>query len=121
MFSMAAILSSFIGVGLGVFDYLADFFKFEDTRKGRLKTWSITFLPVLVLSLLFPFGFILAIGYAGAVAAIWTCIIGLKIKSNKNEFKAPGGTMMAYIVILFGILAATFHLLAMLDILPVYK
>ncbi len=26
-FQIAAILSSFIGVGLGVFDFLADFFK----------------------------------------------------------------------------------------------
>ena len=31
-FSIAAILSSFIGVGLGVFDYLADFFKFDNCK-----------------------------------------------------------------------------------------
>lgn len=67
-FSMAAILSSFIGVGLGVFDYLADLFKFDNSRAGRAKSWGVTFLPPLVLSLLFPFGFLMAIGYAGAVA-----------------------------------------------------
>ena len=71
IFSMAAILSSFIGVGLGVFDFLADFFKFEDTRQGRTKCWAITFLPPLVLSVLFPFGFVIAIGYAGAAATVW--------------------------------------------------
>ncbi|MFE8730878.1 aromatic amino acid transport family protein, partial [Aeromonas hydrophila] len=37
-FSMAAILSSFIGVGLGVFDYLADLFKFDNSRAGRCKS-----------------------------------------------------------------------------------
>jgi len=128
MFSMAAILSSFIGVGLGVFDYLADFFNFEDSRKGRSKTWSITFLPVLILSLLFPFGFVTAISYAGAAAAVWTCIIpGLlvlksrTIKGNDVEFKAPGGSMMAYMVIIFGILAAIFHFLSMLNILPIFQ
>lgn len=128
MFSMAAILSSFIGVGLGVFDYLADFFKFEDNRKARFKTWSITFLPVLVLSLLFPFGFVLAISYAGAAAAVWTCIIpallvlrSRRIKTNNLEFRAPGGSIMAYIVIFFGILAATFHFLSMSNILPAFQ
>lgn len=74
-FSIVAILSSFIGVGLGVFDFLADLFKLTNTRKGRSQTWLITFLPPLILSVLFPFGFLQAIGYAGAVATIWTCII----------------------------------------------
>ncbi|WP_211233702.1 aromatic amino acid transporter [Zooshikella ganghwensis] len=63
-FSMAAILSSFIGVGLGVFDFLADYFKFENSKLGRSKTWIVTFIPPLILSLLFPFGFVTAIGYA---------------------------------------------------------
>ena len=127
-FSMAAILSSFIGVGLGVFDYLADLFKFEDTSKGRLKTWAVTFLPMLILSLLFPFGFVIAIGYAGAAATVWACItpalLVLKSRKMKNGnigFKAPGGSMLAYGVILFGILTALFHFLAMLDILPAFK
>lgn len=74
-FSMAAILSSFIGVGLGVFDFLADLFKFGNCKRGRSKTWLVTFLPPLILSLLFPFGFIIAIGYAGAAATVWACII----------------------------------------------
>ena len=74
-FSMAAILSSFIGVGLGVFDYLADLFKFDNSRAGRAKSWGVTFLPPLLLSLLFPFGFVVAIGYAGAAATVWACII----------------------------------------------
>ncbi|ELV7518893.1 transposase, partial [Photobacterium damselae] len=51
VFSIAAILSSFIGVGLGLFDYLADLFKFKNTIKGRSKTWAVTFLPPLICSL----------------------------------------------------------------------
>jgi tryptophan-specific transport protein len=45
LFSMAAILSSFIGVGLGVFDYLADLFRFDNSRRGRRQSWAVTFLP----------------------------------------------------------------------------
>ncbi|MFA0085649.1 aromatic amino acid transporter [Vibrio sp. 10N.261.51.F12] len=126
-FSMAAILSSFIGVGLGVFDFLADFFKFEDTRQGRTKTWLVTFLPPLVLSVLFPFGFVIAIAYAGAAATVWTCIIPALLAKKTREgnngsegFKAPGGMVMIYIVIGFGVLTATFHFLSMLGLLPVF-
>ncbi|AUI66757.1 MULTISPECIES: aromatic amino acid transporter [Glaesserella] len=127
-FSMAAILSSFIGVGLGVFDFLADFFKFENSKAGRTKSWLVTFLPPLVLSVLFPFGFLKAIGYAGAVATIWTCIIPAilvyKVRQqnpNQQGFIACGGSFMVVALILFGILVATFHFLTMFNMLPIFK
>ncbi|HCT5134180.1 TPA: transposase [Aeromonas hydrophila] len=131
LFSMAAILSSFIGVGLGVFDYLADLFKFDNGRGGRAKSWVATFLPPLLLSLLFPFGFLMAIGYAGAVATLWTCIIpallAWKVRAGKGKqgdkqegFRAPGGMPMIAGVFLFGVLTAAFHLLNMAGMLPVY-
>lgn len=127
-FSMAAILSSFIGVGLGVFDFLADFFKFENSKAGRTKSWLVTFLPPLILSVLFPFGFLKAIGYAGAVATIWTCIIPAilvyKVRQqnpNQQGFIACGGSLMVGALILFGILVAAFHFLTMFGMLPVFK
>ena len=126
-FSMAAILSSFIGVGLGVFDYLADLFKFDNSRQGRAKSWGVTFLPPLVFSLLFPFGFVVAIGYAGAAATVWACIIPALLAKKSRElapqgggFKAPGGQPMVVAVILFGVLTAIFHLMAMAGMLPIY-
>ncbi|MBY6196582.1 aromatic amino acid transporter [Vibrio hangzhouensis] len=126
-FSMAAILSSFIGVGLGVFDFLADFFKFEDTQKGRTKTWLVTFLPPLILSLLFPFGFVVAIGYAGAAATVWACIIPALLAKKTREvhaevegFRAPGGQVMVNLVITFGVLTAIFHVLSMVGMLPTF-
>ena len=126
-FSMAAILSSFIGVGLGVFDYLADLFKFDNSRQGRAKSWGVTFLPPLLLSLLFPFGFVVAIGYAGAAATVWACIIPALLAKKSRElapkgggFKAPGGQPMVVAVIVFGVLTAVFHLMAMAGMLPIY-
>lgn len=141
-FSMAAILSSFIGVGLGVFDFLADFFNFEDTRMGRVKTWGVTFLPPLVMSLLFPFGFVVAIGYAGAAATVWTCIVpALLVKKCREAeacgvavgempvtgvavpsgFRAPGGQGMIALVMGFGIITALFHFLSMFGWLPAFR
>ncbi|HDY7991768.1 TPA: aromatic amino acid transporter [Vibrio vulnificus] len=126
-FSMAAILSSFIGVGLGVFDFLADLFKFGNCKRGRSKTWLVTFLPPLILSLLFPFGFIIAIGYAGAAATVWACIIPvlLAYKSRSMEngyqgFVVPGGMSVLVLVLGFGVLTAIFHMLAMANMLPTF-
>lgn len=125
-FSIAAILSSFIGVGLGVFDYLADFFKFEDTKAGRTKSWGVTFLPPLILSVLFPFGFVTAIGYAGAVATIWTCIIpALLVKKAREKygeegFHIGGGNGLLVMLILFGIAVAVIHFLDMFSVLPTF-
>ncbi|MDH3000080.1 transposase [Chelonobacter oris] len=124
-FSMAAILSSFIGVGLGLFDFLADFFKFDDSKIGRTKSWAVTFIPPLLMSVLFPFGFVIVIGYAGAVATIWACIIpALSARKARQQypeqraFSILGGNITLYLVMLFGILVAVFHLLAMTGNLP---
>lgn len=125
-FSWAAILSSFIGVGLGVFDYLADLFKIGNSPQERGKTWALTFIPPLLFSLAFPFGFTLAIGYAGAVATVWACIIpallAWKIRQTRapSGFKAPGGNFMVILVIAFGIAVATFHFLHMFGKLPAF-
>lgn len=127
-FSIAAILSSFIGVGLGVFDYLADFFKFDNDKRGRTKSWAVTFLPPLILSLLFPLGFLKAIGYAGAVATIWTCMIpallaykSRKMPNGNKGFVVKGGTPLIILVAIFGVCTALFHFLAMFGALPVFK
>lgn len=127
-FSIAAILSSFIGVGLGVFDFLADFFKFNNSKSGRTKSWAVTFLPPLILSVSFPLGFLNAIGYAGAVATIWTCIIpamlaykSRKMPNGNKGFVVRGGNFTLGLLIVFGIATATFHFLSMANLLPVFK
>ncbi|WP_305370169.1 aromatic amino acid transport family protein [Photobacterium leiognathi] len=128
IFSIAAVVSSFIGVGLGVFDYLADLFGFEDSKKGRLKTWAITFIPPLLFSLVSPFGFLTAIGLAGAAATIWACIIPALLakktrqcKASKEGFVVPGGNVTVYVVIGFGVVTAVFHIMAMANLLPIFK
>ncbi|RMJ04390.1 Tryptophan-specific transport protein [Marinobacter litoralis] len=124
-FSTAAILSSFVGVGLGTFDFMADLLGFKNDRKGRTKTWAITFVPPLLLSLLAPFGFVLAIGYAGAAAAVWACIVPalLARKSRMMEggytgFMAPGGKAAVILVLVFGVLTIVFHFMGLAGWLP---
>ncbi|WP_076587712.1 aromatic amino acid transporter [Vibrio ostreicida] len=129
-FSAAAILSSFIGVGLGVFDFLADVFKFENTKQGRTKTWAITFIPPLLFSLLFPFGFLTAIGYAAVAAAVWAYIVPAllvrKIRQdnsseNDSGYRAAGGKAVVMVVLFFGISILLIQVGTTLELLPTFK
>ncbi|SQH74751.1 tryptophan transporter of high affinity [Shewanella benthica] len=127
LFANLAVASSFLGVTLGLFDYLADLFGFDESRSGRLKTATVTFIPPTVLGLLFPDGFLVAIGFAALAATIWAAIVPAmmahrvrKMYPQYEGFRVPGGTPVVVIVILFGIITGTCHLLAMADLLPVF-
>ncbi|HGN0124301.1 TPA: tryptophan permease [Proteus mirabilis] len=127
LFSYMALASSFLGVSLGLFDYLADFFKFSNTGTGRLKSTIVTFVPPTILAIIFPDGFLYAIGFAGLAATIWAAIIpALMAKASRQRhqqqsFKAPGGTFMIIFVILFGAINAIAHILANFNLLPIYR
>ncbi|SFN80848.1 tryptophan permease [Xenorhabdus japonica] len=126
-FSYMALASSFLGVSLGLFDYLADFFKFDDSRKGRFKTALITFIPPTVLAMVFPNGFLYAIGFAGLAATIWAVIVpALMARASRkryptSSYQAPGGNFLIIFVILFGLINALAHILSLFNILPVYR
>lgn len=44
LFASFAVVSSFLGVTLGLFDFIADAFKFDDSSLGRLKTAPVVFV-----------------------------------------------------------------------------
>lgn len=124
LFSNFAIITSFLGVGLGLFDFIADKFSFADDKKGRLKTVLITFLPSGIASFFFPNGFIAAIGFAGLV-----CIIGfflapffmvwkLRSANTKGIYQVAGGKGLLIFFILSSVLVGACQIFAMLNWLP---
>ncbi len=126
-FGYMALASSFLGVSLGLLDYIADFFRFDDSQGGRFKSAVITFLPPIIGGTLFPNGFIYAIGYAGLAATIWAVITpALAVYRSRQRFentsyRVPGGNLMIAFIILFGIISALAQILAILNLIPVYK
>ena len=126
-FSYMALASSFLGVSLGLFDFLADFFKFKDNQAGRTKSALVTFVPPTLAALLFPNGFLYAIGFAGLAATIWAVIVpAMMARASRRRFpqasyRAPGGQGMILFIILFGAINAVAHVLTLLDLLPVFK
>jgi len=124
LFSNFAIITSFLGVGLGLFDYIADKFSFTDDAKGRLKTACITFLPAGIASFFFPNGFIAAIGYAGLVVIFGLFIAPFfmvrKVRSMKVEsaFKVGGGNGLLFFFLLSSLRVVVCKILTILGCLP---
>jgi len=126
IFSNFAVASSFLGVTLGLFDYLADLFGFDDSKMGRLKTAAVTFTPPVVGGFIWPNGFIYAIGYAGLAATIWAAIVpALLARASRKKFGSPlyrvwGGNNMIALILIFGIGNAVIQILSSFNLLPVY-
>ncbi len=127
IFSNFAVACSFLGVTLGLFDYIADLFKFPDSKSGRFKTALVTFFPPVIGGLIYPDGFIHAIGFAGLAAAVWAVIIpALLARASRKKFGSPlfrsgGGNGMIILVLVFGVATAIIHILSSFNLLPVYQ
>ena len=124
IFSNFAIITSFLGVGLGLFDYIADKFSFPENAKGRFYSACITFLPPGIASFFFPHGFIAAIGYAGLVVIFGFYLVPfLMIRKERRTapegiYKVGGGNALLYFFILASLLVGVCQILAMMNYLP---
>lgn len=80
--------TSFLGVSLSLFDFLADGCKRPNNRIGRLQTAIMTFTPPLLFALYYPKGFVMALGYASIFIAILLVILpammAYKLRQNKE-------------------------------------
>ncbi len=98
LFADLALATSFLGVSLGLFDYLADMFQRKNSVGGRLQSGIITFLPPLAFALFYPRGFVMALGYAGVALAVLALIMPalLVMKSRREHPQATGGSPAAH-------------------------
>ena len=125
-FSLLAVATSFLGAGLGLFDYIADLCKFDDSNSGRTKTLLITFAPPILGGIIWPDGFLPAIGWAGLASAFWAVIIpALLLGAARNQFGktgyvAPGGGLTIPILLFYGCFVAVCHTFFVFNLLPTY-
>lgn len=127
-FAFMAIISSFLGVSLGLFDYVADLFGFQNTPSGRLKSATLTFLPPYVACVLFPTGFVTVIGYVGLGAAVWTVIIPAMMVlahrrrlATEQAYTLRGGKALLWFVLMFGVICIVAQLLTQWGWLPSFN
>ncbi len=126
-FSFFAVATSFLGAGLGLFDYMADLCGFDDTHFGRAKTTLVTFLPPTLGALIKPDGFLAAIGWAGLAATIWSVIVpALMVRASRRKFadaayRTPGGALTVSALLVYGCVTAVCHVLFVFEVLPMYR
>lgn len=75
LFSAFALITSFLGVALGLFEAIEDLLKRVNISANRVSVGLLTFLPPLAFALFYPQGFILALGYAGQMFAFYAIVL----------------------------------------------
>lgn len=73
-FANISMTTSFLGVALGLFDFLADGFKRPNTKIGRLQTAGLTFIPPFLVAISYPNVFVAALSYSSIFVAI-LCVV----------------------------------------------
>lgn len=124
LFADLALATSFLGVSLGLFDYLADLFRRRNSVSGRLQTGIITFLPPLAFALFYPRGFVMALGYAGVALAVLALLLPsmLAWQSRKyhpqSGYRVLGGKPALCLIFACGIAIITIQFLIVAGWLP---
>ena len=124
LFADLALATSFLGVSLGLFDYLADLFRRRNSVSGRLQTGIITFLPPLAFALFYPRGFVMALGYAGVALAVLALLLPsmLAWQSRKHHpqsgYRVLGGKPALCLIFACGIAIITIQFLIVAGWLP---
>lgn len=110
LFSTLALVTSFLGVGLGLLECIEDLLKrsFNFTT-GRISLGLMTFIPPVAFALFYPEGFILALGYAGQMFAFYAVVLPVSLiwKARKVHPNLPycvwGGNLTLLIVLVLGV------------------
>ena len=111
LFSTLALVTSFLGVGLGLLECIEDLLKRSfNISAGRISLGLMTFIPPLVFALFYPEGFILALGYAGQMFAFYAVVLPVSLvwkarRAHTNlPYKVWGGNLTLIIVLILGVI-----------------
>ena len=100
IFSSVAVVTSFLGVSLGLSDFLADGFGINKKGKGAFLVYLATFTPSLIAVVFYPNAFIIGLRYAGTFCIILLAMLPMmmawygryhKNLSTQHSYQAPGG------------------------------
>ena len=123
-FAAFAIATSFLGVCLGLFDYLAEATRRIHDLKGRIQTIILTLLFPLLAALFMPGSFVTALGYAAIALVILAVFIPValvwKVRKLKMEepYQVSGGMPALMVAVLLGGLVIAAQLGIVTGLLP---
>lgn len=110
-FAFFAIATSFLGIGLSVFDFLADGLKMKKKGLDKYKLAAIIIIPSLILAVLFERAFLVALDTSGGFGdsilngilpalMVW---VGRYYEKLRSPYEVPGGKPLLVFVILFSL------------------
>ena len=124
LFSALALVTSFLGVALGLFDCTEDLLrKGLHINAGRLLLGAITFLPPVLFAYFYP-DFIAALSYAGQMFAFFAVVlpVGLVWKARRRypnlPYRVAGGDIALIIALVIGIVVACIPFFVKAGMLP---
>ncbi|WP_115718146.1 aromatic amino acid transport family protein [Gallaecimonas mangrovi] len=94
LFADLALATSFLGVAVGMFDFLASLFNRKSNAAGRSQTALLTFLPPLLVALFMPGIFVSALGYAAIALAVIALVLPAFI-SHRQKRHLEGAILLA--------------------------
>ena len=110
LFSGLALITSFLGVALGIVECVGDLLKRVRLPASRPLLAILTFVPPLIFALFYPNGFIAALGYAGLLFAFYGLIlpIGMAWRARRLHpdlpYRVAGGNTALIISLIMGII-----------------
>jgi len=118
-FAFFALITSFLGVTLGLRDFLADGLNIKKTIYGRMCLLSLIFIPPLLVAIIYPNIFLTMLEYAGGIGCalllgllpiimVWRGRYHLHMKEKQQLF---GGKCVLAILAVFVICEVAFELL----------
>lgn len=125
IFSALALITSFLGVALGLLECIEDLLKRAcNISANRLCLGFLTFLPPLLFAFFYPEGFILALGYAGQMFAFYAVVLPAALVWKAREqypnlpYRVAGGKGVLILISILGIIIVNIPFLIKLGFLP---
>lgn len=124
IFADLALLTSFLGVSLGLFEFLGDTLKKKTNGGSRVMTGLITFLPPMGFALFYPQGFIMALGYAAIALVILAIFLPIlmvrkaRVDAPKHLYQVKGGNAGLVATSAVGVVIVFAQVLITVGLLP---
>lgn len=124
VFADLALLTSFLGVSLGLFEFLGDTLKKQQGNSNRVIAAVVTFTPPLGFALFYPQGFITALGYAAIALTVLAIFLPVAMvnkvrkQSPQRAYRVAGGQVSLMLTSGVGVLIVAAQILISLGVLP---
>lgn len=109
-FANCALITSFLGVSLGLFDFLCDSLKVDTARVShRVGVGALTYLLPLLCAIYIPTGFIELLAYGGVFFAVMAFVLPplmvfvLRRRGTLGQYRTPGGWTVPAVVLVAGL------------------